>query len=83
MQIFDHEVNWKHGSKTDEVAVADLGGVPGAHPPPMGPNSFIFACIFTKKHLHRGSIPPMDPHPLLREILDPPLGSVSCHHVVF
>ena len=38
--------------------LADLGGVLGAHPP-MGPNSFIFAYIFTEKHLCRRSMPPL------------------------
>ena len=54
------------------VALADLGGVPGARPL-TGPNSFIFACIFTENHLHRRSTAPlMGPHPLW-EILDLPL----------
>ena len=38
-------------------ALADLAGVPGACPP-MGPNSFIFAYIFAKKHPHQRSTPP-------------------------
>ena len=36
-------------------------------PPPTGPNSFVFAYIFTEKCPRRRSTPP------LREILDPPL----------
>ena len=36
--------------------LADLGGVPGAHPP-MGPNSFVFAYIFTEKCPRRRSMP--------------------------
>ena len=43
------------------------GGVPGARPP-MGPNSFVFAYIFTEKCPRRRSTAP------LREILDPPLN---------
>ena len=44
-------------------ALADLGGVPGACPP-MGPNSFIFTYIFTKKCPRRRSTPPlMGAHP--------------------
>ena len=50
------------------------GGVP-AHAPPMGPNSFVFAYIFTEKCPRRRSTPPLTgarpPPP--REILDPPL----------
>ena len=34
------------------------GGRAGCMPPPMGPNSFIFAYIFTKKHPHQRSMPP-------------------------
>ena len=46
--------------------------------PPMGPNSFIFANIFAKKHPRQGSMPlphwVYAPHPPpLWEILDPPL----------
>ena len=40
-----------------ENALADLGGVPCARPP-MGPNSFIFAYIFTKKCPRQRSTPP-------------------------
>ena len=36
------------------------GGVPGAcPPPPMGPNSFVFTYIFTKKCPRRRSTPPL------------------------
>ena len=40
--------------------MADLGGggCAGRTPPPMGPNSFIFAYIFTEKHPCRRSTPP-------------------------
>ena len=42
------------------ITLADLGGVPGARPPPpMGPNSFIFAYIFTEKCPRRRSTPPL------------------------
>ena len=52
--------------------LADLG----AHPL-YGPNSFIFAHIFTKKHAHQKLMPPpMGPHPL-QEILDLPLVHIS------
>ena len=41
-------------------ALADLvGWHAGCMPPPMGPNSFVFAYIFTKKHLHQRCIPPL------------------------
>ena len=50
----------------------DLGGVPGARLP-MGPNSFVFAYIFTKKCLCRRSTPPNGSMSPLREILDLPL----------
>ena len=40
-------------------ALADLGGVPGARPPPTGPNSFIFTYIFAKKHPRQRSTPPL------------------------
>ena len=39
--------------------LADLGGVPG-HAPPMGPNSFVFSYIFTKKHPCPGADPGFD-----------------------
>ena len=39
-------------------------------PSPMGPNSFVFAYIFTQKCPRRRSTPPPPPP---REILDPPL----------
>ena len=55
------------------------GGVPGARPPPpMGPNSFVFAYIFTEKCPHRRSTPPP-----LREILDPPLLSDRFTYINF
>ena len=41
--------------------------------PPMGPDSFIFAYIFTKKCPHQRSMPPQRVHSPLREILDLPL----------
>ena len=48
------------------VALADLGGR-ARRTLPMGPNSFVFAYIFTEKCPRQRSTPP------LREILDPPL----------
>ena len=64
-------------------ALADLGGVLGACPP-MGPNYFIFAFIFAKKHPCQSSTPPQWVHTPLWETLDPPLqcvgnGIVQCH----
>ena len=39
--------------------VADLHTkVPGARPPPTGPNSFVFTYVFTEKHLCRRLAPP-------------------------
>ena len=38
--------------------LADLGGACPAHAPTMGPNSFVFAYIFTKKCPRRRSTPP-------------------------
>ena len=55
------------------TALADLGGHAGCIPPPMGPNSFIFAYIFTKKCPCQRSTPPNRCMPPLWEILDPPL----------
>ena len=43
------------------------GGVPGARPP-MGPNSFVFAYIFTKKCPRRRSTPPLT-------VARPPMGN--------
>ena len=58
--------------------LADLGGACPVHAPPMGPNSFIFAYIFTKKCPHQRSMPPPNGcMPPLREILDPPLEYVT------
>ena len=48
-------------SKTSVVynTLADLGGGHARRTPsPMGPNSFVFAYIFTEKHPHRRSTPP-------------------------
>ena len=50
-------------------ALADLGGRAGHMPPPMGPNSFIFAYIFTKKHPHQRSTPPNGCTPPYRKSL--------------
>ena len=60
--------------------LVDLGGMSGAYPP-MGPNSFVFAYIFTKRHPYWRSAPTSEVHALqqvhasLWEILDPPLFS--------
>ena len=43
-------------------ALADLGGVPGARPP-MGPNSFVFIDIFTRKCPRWRSTPLMGTRP--------------------
>ena len=52
------------------VSLADLGeGCAGRTPPPMGPNSFIFTYIFTKKHPCWRSMPP------LTDASPPPTGN--------
>ena len=56
----------------------DIGGSRGGgrarRTPPMGPNSFVFTYIFTKKCPRwRSTPPPQRVHAPLREILDPPL----------
>ena len=56
-----------------QYALADLGGCAGHMPPPMGPNSFIFAYIFTKKHPCQRSMPLLMGARPLWEIPDPPL----------
>ena len=43
----------------------------------MGSNSFIFASVFTEKHVHRRLAPPHGSAPPQWEILDPPLISVK------
>ena len=56
--------------------LADLGGACLAHAPHMGPNSFIFAYIFTKKCPLQRFMPPLKgacPPPPPQEILDLPL----------
>ena len=52
-----------------------IGGSRGRaqHTPPTGPNSFVFAYIFSKKHPRQRSMPPWWVHAPLQEILDPPL----------
>ena len=59
------------------ISLVDLGGGGGERaghtPPPMGPNSFIFAYIFTKKCPHWRSTPPLMGACPPWEILDPPL----------
>ena len=40
----------------------------------MGPNSFIFTSIFTKKHPHRRSMPPS------QWVCAPPMGNFWIHH---
>ena len=55
-------------------------GHAGHTPSPMGPNSFIFTYIFTKKCLRQRFTPTlMGERPPLREILDPPLHSMAAH----
>ena len=56
------------------VTVVDPGVAPS--PPPIGPNSFIFAYIFAKKLPHRTLVPPkgLEPPPPQLEILEPPLS---------
>ena len=55
-------------------SLADLGVCLAHTPPLMGPNSFIFAYIFSKECLCQRStpLPQVGPRPLW-EILDPPL----------
>ena len=68
-------IGYSGGSRTFRgIALADLGGVPGARPP-TGPNSFIFAYNFNKKHPCQRSTSPQRIHVPLWEILDPPLDS--------
>ena len=51
--------------------LADLGvRHAGRTPLPTGPNSFVFAYIFTEKCLHQRSMPPQWVHAPLPEILD-------------
>ena len=55
------------------IAVADLGGAGGAHPP-YGPKFSQFHAVFQKTWQFRMLVPPLDGwSPLLRGILDPPL----------
>ena len=62
-------------------ALADLGEVCLVHAPPMGPISFIFAYIFTKKCPCQRSMPPlMGACPPLREIVDSPLLWIPSKH---
>ena len=50
-------------------------------PSPMGPNSFVFAYIFAKKHpcWRSTSLPLTAARPPLREILDPPLVTLNVY----
>ena len=63
--------------------LVDLGGHAGHTPSPMGPNSFIFAYIFTEKCLRQRSTPPNGCTPPLREILDPPLKYINLNGMHF
>ena len=57
------------GPPPDQILDLPLGGGGRARrTPPMGPNSFIFAYIFTKKCPHRRSMPPQRVHA-------PPMGN--------
>ena len=54
----------RYHERITHMALADLGGRAGRTPPPMGPNSFIFANIFTEKCPCQRSTPPlMGAHP--------------------
>ena len=66
------------GESRGHRSLADLGGVSGAHPP-MGPNSFIFAYIFTEKHPHRRSTPPYGKSWIhhCRQYMPPQTGPIS------
>ena len=82
MDIFDTkssgDIRFLHCSKENQrkagtvrkhsrpIPLADLGGR-ARRTPPMGPNSFIFANIFAKKHPHQRSTPLTGARPL-REI---------------
>ena len=58
-----------------QVIGGSEGGVPGARPP-MGPNSFIFAHIFTEKCPRQRSTPPQWVH-------GPPYGTSWIRHCMF
>ena len=53
---------WERGADKIRInmllCIGGSRGCAGCTPPPMGPNSFVFAYIFTKKHLHQRSMPP-------------------------
>ena len=55
VSIYPHPLKCHTHDKN--ITLADLGGVPGARPP-MGPNSFVFAYIFSKKHPCWRTMPP-------------------------
>ena len=48
-------LNLLNSTTSDPETLADLGGMP-----PMGPNSFVFAYFFIKKHLCQRSTPPTE-----------------------
>ena len=57
-------VNVPNRAQCTHLTGGSGGGPAGCTAPPMGPNSFIFAYIFTKKRLHRRSTSPlMGAHP--------------------
>ena len=65
---------WIFFLESDQIHWRTRGGRAGRMPPPMGPNSFVFAYIFTKKHPHQRSTTPLTgARPHLWEILDLPL----------
>ena len=72
-----HISHWKLLKYT----LADLGGRAGRTPPPMGPYSFVFTYIFTKRCPHRRSMPPL-------KGARPPTGNPGsatgiCHKIIY
>ena len=65
---------WSSVSFTTETTLADPGGACTPPPPPTGSNSFVFAYVFTKKHLRQRPMPPNGSALPQQEILGLPLN---------